>query len=296
MYVNKEGLYDLRTGELVEKETNLVPGVWHDSISNDGIFMGRKSKPFDSLWFRETENDWHLLDPEDPEHFTLEEPKLSPNKKFFSYVKSGIPHSNQTGLYISDFTVCKKNPEKCRSSENGPLLDCISRSMSWSPDSKFLVCASSLLETVSIINLEKRILIPTPDDYFGALWSPDGNLIAYSGRDNDQNANLSIYIIPSQGGKPRKLMGGINTTGVVAWLNKVTPFEVGRHYQVLPLGDGQAIYKNAVSTDAIHSLVLGDVITIEERPIKNEHGNWWKIKDGEKEGWVLLKEDWLKDY
>lgn len=72
----------------------------------------------------------------------------------------------------------------------------------WSPDSRKILFLSSNQQQLLVLSIdggEPIQLTKTPQYYFPGEWSPDGKWIAFS-----QNGN-SRWVIPSEGGEPRKL-------------------------------------------------------------------------------------------
>ena len=57
-------------------------------------------------------------------------------------------------------------------------------------------------------------------DDFGAVWSPDGTMVAFvSGRrdDRDSRALTEAYVVPASGGEAQCWSGGLTSVGAVAW-------------------------------------------------------------------------------
>ena len=74
-----------------------------------------------------------------------------------------------------------------------------------------------------VIEVESGEVLPITHgdwDDFGAVWSPDGTMVAFiSGRrdDRDSRALTEAYVVPAEGGDPECWSGGLSSVGAVAW-------------------------------------------------------------------------------
>jgi hypothetical protein len=77
---------------------------------------------------------------------------------------------------------------------------------SWSPDGRFVAYAAGYPIRVWVVSAaggEPRELTPDGGDY--PQWSPDGRWIAYSMWTQDSDPNQGAWVIPADGGSPRKI-------------------------------------------------------------------------------------------
>ena len=85
-------------------------------------------------------------------------------------------------------------------------LDALKNSYAWSPDSKLLAVGTSdgKLYRVAANGSETKELLASKYGTIGRpTWSPDGSLLAFSM--SDVTRTDDIYIMPSEGGEPKKV-------------------------------------------------------------------------------------------
>jgi hypothetical protein len=79
---------------------------------------------------------------------------------------------------------------------------------SWSPDGRYLTFAAGSPIRVWVVSAaggEPRELTPSGGDY--PQWSPDGRWIAYSVWTQDSDPDQGAWVVPADGGTPRKVGG-----------------------------------------------------------------------------------------
>jgi hypothetical protein len=303
MYIGSEGVYDLKHGELLKDSLNNDSDFSINFISNNGrLFLGSRKGDLESIWIREINKDWEKIITKSEIPFVLDFPIFSPDQKKVAFIRMGIPHSNENGLYVADISTCGLSFERCLPKISERLSDCTTDYSAWSPDSLSVSCVSDGLEVFSLSDYSKKIILTKNDTPTGIgrhAWSPDGKWIAFTSAKKQSTGKqglFDLYLIPAQGGQSKILLQSISTPGVIAWLNKTKPFSIGNKYLILPMGKNQNVFQDTLGKTVVKKLDTNDLIEISDGPITNNLGEWWKIVIGKDEGWILFNEDMFQDY
>jgi tricorn protease len=123
--------------------------------------------------------------------------EFSPDGKLIAFVSD--KESGREELYV---VAAEGTGEPKRITD----IDALKDSYSWSPDSKLLAIVSSdgKLYRVAADGTEQKEILSSKYGSVGRpAWSPDGSLLAFSM--NDVTRTGDIYIMPSEGGEPKKV-------------------------------------------------------------------------------------------
>jgi tricorn protease len=124
-------------------------------------------------------------------------PKFSPDGKLIAFVSD--QESGREEIYVAPADGSKE-PKRVTD------INALKSSYAWSPDSKMLVVSTSddkLYRLAADGSEVKELFASKYGSISRPTWSPDGSLLAFSM--SDVTLTDDIYIIPSEGGEPRKV-------------------------------------------------------------------------------------------
>ena len=293
-----EFVYDYRK----QAQTGVSPtqSCTDASISFDGRKFVASNCPKETIAIRAFDQDWIRLNDSDVIGGQVRFPSWSPDGKQIAFVncKSGQYITEDSGIYVADVDACFNEEKECVIKPKGPYLRAsCPQYIAWSPDGQFIAGSDDELRIVNLKTKQEKTIIdaqPGTGLLHGIAWSPNGKWIGYAVDNVGPNAeNSSLYIVPSQGGKP--ILLNPNTSAQVwAWLNVIPEFKVGNKYTISIMGEGSTLREEpTLKSMVVKTLHQNETIELIDGPVYAENQTWWKMKFGSTSGWIVEKYDWF---